>query len=108
MPGIGFMPEASYGRCNRWLTVMTLDAAQTSVRPMDITNALADDNIESRPIWKPMHLQPLFTGCKYFTHEDDASISDGLFANGLCLPSGSSLAVADQDRVIDIIRKCLG
>jgi pyridoxal phosphate-dependent aminotransferase EpsN len=105
--GVGFMPEASYGLCNRWLTVMTLDPAVTSVKPMDIMNALADENIESRPVWKPMHLQPLFAGCKYFTHEDSESVGDRLFASGVCLPSGSSLTVEEQQRVIEVIVKTL-
>lgn len=107
LPGVGFMPEASYGKCNRWLTVMTLDPSITSVKPMGIINALAEENIESRPVWKPMHLQPLFAGCKYFTHGENGSISDSLFANGLCLPSGSSLTVEEQTRVIETIRVML-
>jgi pyridoxal phosphate-dependent aminotransferase EpsN len=107
VPGIGFMPEASYGRCNRWLTVMTLDPEGTSVQPMDIINALADENIESRPVWKPMHLQPLFAGCRYFTHEDSESVADRIFYEGLCLPSGSSLQPEEQDRVIICMKKLL-
>ncbi len=106
--GIGFMPEASYGCCNRWLTVMTMDPDIISVKPMDIINALADENIESRPVWKPMHLQPLFKGCKYFTHGDSESIVDRLFANGVCLPSGSSLKAEEQQRVIDCVLSTLG
>lgn len=104
IPGVGFMPEASYGRCNRWLTVMTLDPDIISVKPMDIITALADENIESRPVWKPMHLQPLFAGNTYFTHGDGESVSDRLFASGLCLPSGSSLTAEDQERVIRVVR----
>jgi pyridoxal phosphate-dependent aminotransferase EpsN len=107
IPGVGFMPQASYGRCNCWLTVMTLDPAITAVKPMDIINALAEMNIESRPVWKPMHLQPLFKKSKYFTHEENESVSDRLFKNGFCLPSGSSLTKEEQARVIDIIGRCL-
>lgn len=106
--GIGFMPEASFGRSNRWLTVMTVDEEKLSASPLDLINALEGENIESRPVWKPMHLQPLFAGCEYFTHEDGVSISDGLFKKGLCLPSGSSLAEEEQERVIGVIRKVLG
>jgi pyridoxal phosphate-dependent aminotransferase EpsN len=104
LSGVGFMPEASYGRCNRWLTVMTLDPAGTSVQPMDIINGLEDENIESRPVWKPMHLQPLFAGCRYFTHEDSESVADRLFARGVCLPSGSSLTEEEQERVIRVVK----
>ena len=104
IPGVGFMPEASYGQANRWLTVMTLDSTQTSTTPMQIIEALEAENIEARPVWKPMHLQPLFAGCMYFIHEDDVSISDQLFARGVCLPSGSNLSLDDQQRVIQVIK----
>ena len=104
IPGVGFMPEAGYGRCNRWLTVMTLDPALCRVKPMQVIEALAAENIESRPVWKPMHLQPLFAGCPYFTHGNGESTSDKLFETGLCLPSGSSLTPADQQRVIECVR----
>jgi pyridoxal phosphate-dependent aminotransferase EpsN len=107
VPGIGFMPEAFYGRCNRWLTVMNLDPNIISVQPMDIINALAAENIESRPVWKPMHLQPLFAGCRYFTHEETESVSDRIFNEGLCLPSGSDLQTEEQDRVIICMKKLL-
>lgn len=98
------MPEASYGRCNRWLSVMTLDPEICKVQPMQIIEALAAENIESRPVWKPMHLQPLFTECKYFTHGEMESIADGLFATGVCLPSGSSMTEEEQQRVIEVVR----
>lgn len=104
IPGVGFIPEASYGRSNRWLTVMTLDNFQTAVTPMQVIKALETENIEARPVWKPMHMQPLFADNMYFTHEEEASVSDRLFARGVCLPSGSSLSIDDQQRVIDCIR----
>ena len=62
-----------------------------------------EKNIEARPVWKPMHLQPLYKDCDYFTAEPDVSVSDQLFEQGLCLPSGSNLSKEDQDRVISII-----
>jgi pyridoxal phosphate-dependent aminotransferase EpsN len=102
--GVGFMPEAGYGRCNRWLSVMTLNPEICKVQPMQVIEALAAENIESRPVWKPMHLQPLFARCKYFTHGDMESIADGLFATGVCLPSGSSMTVEEQQRVIEVVR----
>lgn len=107
IPGVGFMPEASYGQANRWLTVMTLDSTKTSITPLEVIEALEAENIEARPVWKPMHLQPLFADCMYFTHEDEVSISDQLFSSGVCLPSGSSLSIDDQQRVIQIIRRKL-
>lgn len=105
--GIGFMPEASYGQANRWLTVMTLDKEKLSITPLDIITALEANNIESRPVWKPMHLQPVFAGCKYYTHGEDLSVSDELFACGLCLPSGSAMTVEEQDRVIGVVKDIL-
>ena len=104
IPGVEFMPEASYGRANRWLTVMILDPARNSVTPLQVIEALEAENIEARPVWKPMHLQPLFADCMYFTHEEGESVSDRLFVNGLCLPSGSSLTEEEQGRVIEVVR----
>jgi pyridoxal phosphate-dependent aminotransferase EpsN len=69
---------------------------------MEIINALAAENIEARPVWKPLHLQPLFAGVRYYPHEEGWSVSDDLFANGICLPSGSSMTVEEQNRVIDV------
>ena len=106
--GVSFMPEASFGRCNRWLTVMVLDEEKIRVRPVELVQRLEEENIESRPVWKPMHLQPLFTGCRYFTHYDGKSLADELFASGICLPSGSSLTEAEQERVVEAVRQVLG
>lgn len=107
IPGVGFMPEASYGQANRWLTVMTLDSNYTSITPMQIIKTLEAENIEARPVWKPMHLQPLFADNMYFTHEEEISVSDRLFDRGVCLPSGSSLTIEEQQRVIDCVKRCL-
>jgi pyridoxal phosphate-dependent aminotransferase EpsN len=106
--GISFMPEPSYGRANRWLTVMTLDPDICQVTPDEVIAALEQENIESRRVWKPMHLQPLFKDSRYYTHEEDKSICDWYFYNGVCLPSGSSLTVEEQQRVIECIKKCIG
>jgi len=104
LPGVGFMAEATYGNCNRWLTIMTLDRNYTLINPMQVINALAAENIESRPVWKPMHMQPLFADNMYFTHEEEGSVSDRLFSRGVCLPSGSSLTEEEQQRVIEVVR----
>lgn len=106
IPGISFMPEADFGRANRWLTVMLLDP-EAGVAPADIVKALADENIESRPVWKPMHLQPVFKRNDYFPHGENESVSDDLFARGICLPSGTNMAQDGQERVIEIIRSVM-
>ena len=101
--GIEFMPEANYGKSNRWLTVITINPAKTGIDRTRLIKILEENNIESRPVWKPMHLQPLYKGFEYFTREEGISISDQLFIQGLCLPSGSNLSEKDQDRIITII-----
>lgn len=103
IPGVSFMPEAPFGRANRWLTVMLVDP-QTGVTPADIMKALQEENIESRPVWKPMHLQPVFEEYAYFAHEEGSSVSDALFANGICLPSGSSLTNEELERILSVVR----
>ncbi len=100
LPGVAFMSEAPYGTSNRWLTCLTIDPAAFGGTREDVRLALEAENIESRPIWKPMHLQPVFAGCRMY----GGSNSEHLFAQGLCLPSGSSLTATDQDRVISIVR----
>ncbi|NQT27621.1 aminotransferase class I/II-fold pyridoxal phosphate-dependent enzyme [candidate division KSB1 bacterium] len=105
--GIEFMPEAAYGISNRWLTVMTIDSEKTSIDRTQLIEILEKYNIESRPVWKPMHLQPLYRNYDYYTATPGISISDELFNNGICLPSGSDLSVTDRDRIISIIKKAL-
>ena len=100
--GIDFMPEAPYGKCTRWLTTLTVDPSITRVNRTQIIEALEKENIEARPVWKPMHMQPLYKGCEYITIGQE-DVSKRLFENGLCLPSGSNLSVNDQNRIIDII-----
>jgi pyridoxal phosphate-dependent aminotransferase EpsN len=100
LPGIAFMPEASYGIGNRWLTCMTIDPRAFGATREDVRLALEAEDIESRPIWKPMHLQPVFAACR----RHGGTVSEHLFEEGLCLPSGSSLGDEDQERVILIVR----
>ena len=104
--GIEFMPEAKYSGSTRWLTTLTVDQNVTGVNRTQIIQALEKENIEARPVWKPMHLQPLYKGCEYVTVEQE-DVSKRLFENGLCLPSGSNLSPKDQGRIIDIIRNCM-
>lgn len=95
-PGIAFMPEPEGQHSTRWLTVLTIDPDETGVTREDIRLMLLEHQIESRPVWKPMHLQPLYAGAPYH----GAGFDEALFANGLCLPSGSDMSDDQQDEVI--------
>jgi dTDP-4-amino-4,6-dideoxygalactose transaminase len=99
LPGFDFMPEAAYARMNRWLTCVTIDPERAGITREDVRLALEAEKIEARPVWKPMHQQPIFAGRRVL----GGAVSAALFANGLCLPSGSSLSEDDQTRVIDLI-----
>lgn len=102
-PGITFMPEPAGLHSTRWLTAMTIDPRQTGVSREDIRLMLLGHQIESRPLWKPMHLQPLYAGAPYL----GTGVDERLFADGLCLPSGSDMTDAQQDEVIGHIVKLL-
>lgn len=102
LPGLAFMPEAAFGRATRWLTCVTIDASAFGCDREAVREALAAENIEARPVWKPMHLQPVFAGCECF----GGAVSEDLFARGLCLPSGSNLTRADLERVVSAVRRC--
>lgn len=99
LPGIEFMPEASWGRHTRWLTCLTIDPDRFGCDRESVRLALEAENIEARPVWKPMHLQPVFAGCEAYGGE----VAQDLFERGLCIPSGSNLSEASQDAVIAII-----
>jgi dTDP-4-amino-4,6-dideoxygalactose transaminase len=124
-PGISFMPEASYGRCNRWLTVICIEEREFGASVKDVRLALEKENIESRPVWKPMHLQPIFdcqsdadvnrnTPCQNMPQQRSSykaravrgQVSQDLFAKGLCLPSGTALKDSDLQRIVNIIIRC--
>lgn len=100
LPGIQFMPEAAYGRSTRWLTCLMIDPDKFGADREHIRLALAAQQIETRPVWKPLHLQPVFFKCEQI----GGAVSEHLFKHGLCLPSGSNLTEADLDRVIQAIR----
>jgi dTDP-4-amino-4,6-dideoxygalactose transaminase len=104
LPGISFMPEPDGCRGNRWLTVIRIDPAAFGADTHAVREALETENIEARPVWKPMHLQPVFQGAKLWTAANEA-ISDRLFEQGLCLPSGTAMTDGDLDRVCGIIRR---
>ncbi|MEF2146591.1 MAG: DegT/DnrJ/EryC1/StrS family aminotransferase [Desulfovibrionaceae bacterium] len=102
LPGLEFMPEAEYGRSNRWLTALLFDKTVFGVGPERVRQALEAENIEARPLWKPMHLQPVFADEKVY----GGQVSEELFERGLCLPSGTAMDEADLERVALVIEGC--
>lgn len=102
LPGLEFMPEASYGKSNFWLTVILITPEKFGVDREAVRLALEAENIESRPIWKPMHLQPVFKGCRI----RGGKVSEDLFERGLCLPSGTQLTEDDLNRIVKTITNC--
>ena len=92
------MPEIRNGRSTNWLSVILIDNIDHKKIDSIIIN-LNKQNIEVRPIWKPMHLQPIFKGVPFYHHNQNA-LSEKLFEHGLCLPSGSNLMKSDLDKVI--------
>ncbi len=100
LPGISFMPEPDGFFSTRWLTSITVNPQQFGASREDIRLALEAENIESRPVWKPMHMQPVFASCRAVTN----GVAERLFVDGLCLPSGSSMSDEDQQRTIDVVR----
>lgn len=94
--GIAFMPEPEDLHSTRWLTALTIDPTETGITREDIRLMLLEHQIEARPLWKPMHMQPLYAGAPYH----GGGIDERLFANGLCLPSGSDMTDDQQDEVI--------
>ena len=111
IPGITLMPETPKSRSIQWLTAITIDKDITGKTFMDVLNYMNEQNIETRPVWKPMHLQPYFKqkNAKYFRHGDgkNASVSDKLFNTGLCLPSASAMTDDEQDYVIEALKRYL-
>lgn len=102
-PGISFMPEPAGQHSTRWLTALTIDPNETGMTREDIRLMLLSHQIESRPLWKPMHMQPLYTDSVYH----GSGIDEHLFANGLCLPSGSDMSNEQLDEVIEHIKDLL-
>jgi pyridoxal phosphate-dependent aminotransferase EpsN len=102
-PGIIFMPEPEELQSTRWLTALTIDPTETGVTREDIRLRLLEHQIESRPLWKPMHMQPLYEGAPYH----GTGVDERLFATGLCLPSGSDMTDGQQDEVIARVTELL-
>jgi dTDP-4-amino-4,6-dideoxygalactose transaminase len=101
-PGIEFMPEASYGKSNCWLTVILITPEKFGANREVVRLALEAENIESRPILNPMHMQPVFEGCRVC----GGNVSEDLFMRGLSLPSGTQMTQEDLDRVVTVIESC--
>ncbi len=114
LPGISFMPSPEGARCNCWLSVILL-AEGCPAAPADIIRVLAEDDVESRPVWKPMHLQPVFADYDFVTTVEelrvwdegtgaDSSVSGQIFAHGVCLPSDSKMTDEDLRRVCTAVQ----
>jgi dTDP-4-amino-4,6-dideoxygalactose transaminase len=121
IPGIEFMREAPYSKSNRWLTVILITPEEFGVDRETVRLALEKENIEARPVWKPMHMQPVFdTGRKaqgsrpraernkkrYKARVVGGEVAEDLFNRGLCLPSGTAMAEEDLNRVINVLLSC--
>lgn len=101
---IEMMPICEYGEPNYWLSCMTLKEG-SKVKPLDIILALEEMNIESRPIWKPMHIQPYYSEFDFFNHNDEEiSVGEDIFNRGVCLPSDTKMSEEEIDKVINIIK----
>jgi pyridoxal phosphate-dependent aminotransferase EpsN len=104
LPGISLMPQAPYGLHTNWLSCFLIEEKQFGRSRDDLIRILDAANIESRPVWKPMHLQPLYSGCPRYGGE----VAEDLFRRGICLPSSSSLSLEDQLYVINQVRAAVG
>ncbi len=103
---ITMQPYLEDTKPNHWLSAATIDEG-SGVSPFDIMDRLAEENVETRPVWKPMHMQPFFSDCDFFAHNEDGSaVSEDLFSRGICLPSDfyPQMTVDEQDEIIEIIK----
>jgi len=134
LPGVSFMPEPEWSRSNRWLTVILITPDEFGADRETVRLALEAENIEARPVWKPMHLQPVFQvegykapqlnklrisrgkqgtrlragekGQPYKARVVGGEVAEDLFNRGLCLPSGTAMTQEELDRVIEVIKRC--
>lgn len=102
LEGVTMMPSNDWNKPNYWLSCIRLSGP---VKPLDIMIALEKENVESRPIWKPMHLQPYYRECDFISQCKRGSVSEKIFESGVCLPSDTKMTVNDLDRVVKIIKK---
>lgn len=114
LQGIQFMPQPKDGHCNCWLSVLEL-SKESTVKPLDIIKALEEDDVESRPVWKPMHLQPVFAGYDFISQKEDLQIIDQetgadnsvagqLFEYGVCMPSDTKMTDEDLERICCVVK----
>ena len=101
---IEMMNICDFGQSNYWLSVMTLKES-SKVKPLDIMLALEKENIESRPVWKPMHIQPIFKQYPFFTVSEQLPVSEDYFNRGICLPSDTKMTKEQQNRIIELIKQ---
>jgi pyridoxal phosphate-dependent aminotransferase EpsN len=104
LPGIEFMPQAPYGFHTNWLSCFLVDEREFGCSRDELIRALDAANVESRPVWKPMHLQPLYADCECY----GGSVAEDLFRRGICLPSSSSLSLEEQLYVVNVVRRVVG
>jgi pyridoxal phosphate-dependent aminotransferase EpsN len=104
LPGLSLMPQASFGLHTNWLSCFLVDEKRFGTTRDEIIRLLDLADVESRPVWKPMHLQPLFASCENIGGE----VAEDLFRRGICLPSSSSMTEEEQAHVIDAVRSCAG
>ncbi|MGU9655233.1 DegT/DnrJ/EryC1/StrS family aminotransferase, partial [Enterococcus faecium] len=102
---IEMMPEVDGMVPNRWLSTLTINDYNSIDQVVNVINKLNEKNIETRALWKPLHLQPVFQGVKMYYHDNNLSVSEKLFNSGLCLPSGSNMTDSEQEFVIDEFKK---
>jgi pyridoxal phosphate-dependent aminotransferase EpsN len=104
LPGISLMPQAAYGLHTNWLSCFLVDPREFGCSRDALIGALDQANVESRPVWKPMHLQPLYARCERYGGE----VAEDLFRRGICLPSSSSLSLEEQLHVVNTVRGAAG
>ncbi|HHT7202466.1 aminotransferase class I/II-fold pyridoxal phosphate-dependent enzyme [Bacillus cereus] len=105
--GFQFMPELEDTCSNRWLTTLTIDEKEAGISIESLLGVLAEENIEARSVWKPLHMQPLFKTMKYYPHSGNTHVGEQLFKEGICLPSGSNMEDRELQRVIQCIKNAL-
>ncbi|USA39123.1 DegT/DnrJ/EryC1/StrS family aminotransferase [Pelagerythrobacter marinus] len=107
LPGIAFQEDSPRSLGNRWLTSIEFDPNRLAIHPYQIMRKLRQGGIETRPGWKPLHMQPLCHGFAFAPHSEKVTVSAAHFQRALCLPTGSNLTVAEQDRIIAAVRSIL-
>ena len=105
IPEIKMQPYLENSKPNHWLSAIILDK-NSKVKPLDIIEKLDQENIETRPIWKPMHMQPVFANYDFIKFVEDKPVSEDIFERGVCLPSDTKMTAEEQSKVIEAIKEC--